>query len=185
VAQQPPLPAPLPAPAPAAAALAAQLVSPAPGVVLEADRPQRFEVAFGAAGAAARVEGVAVGADGCGWTELAAEHAAAGADGSAGVAAGTAFAGDVVLPRSRRCVVRARLAQTERAAAAAGPAVAGPGFAAGALGEAVDVFFLHVLPQVLGLGSCAAHGRALRPSTGVVCSDRTHSRRGTVIVVAD
>lgn len=147
-------PAPLPAAAPAPAALAAQLVLPVPGVPIEADRTERFEVAFGAAAA---VERVWVGAEGHGWAELprlpaAAPEARDGKGEAIAAAACAVFGGDVVLPRSARCVVRAQLAAAAAAACgllerAAGEAAPGPSEAAAA-GGGVDVLTLAVLPQV-------------------------------------
>ena len=107
--QPPPPPAPLPTATAAAEALGLQLLRPRPGQWLEAGRPQRFEVAFappgpsGAAAAAPRVIGVAVGAPGgCEWTELAGVQQQTG--GGALV-----FAGEATLPRGGCCAVAARL----------------------------------------------------------------------------
>lgn len=118
-------PAPLPRAAAAGEALGLQLTSPAPGAPLEADRPQRFEVAFGAPGAVAAVR---VGAEGCGWAQLLRVDSGGGGC--------VVFVGEAVLPRSPVCFVRARLA-----------ARGGAQGAAAAEGE-VEVLRLSVLPQV-------------------------------------
>jgi hypothetical protein len=136
----PPRPAPLPALVAAGAGLGAQLVAPRPGAWLESDRGEAFEVAL-PAGSGLRgrpVLGVAVGAEGCGWTELAPRAAAQG--GSTGNAAAQLWAGDMVLPRRPGCSIVARL----------GPAAAGSGSGGGASSleaEMVELLRLPVAPQ--------------------------------------
>lgn len=157
-------PAPLPRPAAAAGALALQLVSPRPDKPLEADRPERFEVAFGSCRTLGGevVEGVLVGADGCGWTELEGimSHGPEGrgkAEESGATAQAVAsFAGTVVAPRRERCVLRARVKGSAAALAALGAEADGRGAVGGAPGVAsVDLLSLAVLPQVC---RCCGHG---------------------------
>jgi len=127
-------PPPLPTLTAAGDEMGVQLVTPTPDTALEADRPQLFEIAFADAAAARglqRVASVVVGAEGRGWTQL------GWLEGSSSV-----FGGEVILPRSAACVVKAR--------------------AAGDV-EGVEVLRLAVLPQVgvvvIIIGPAGACGR--------------------------